>query len=140
MKQMVEVEVPEGYKLVSWHEIPNGCAYPTSRFVQITCGDLEKGPYFSRDYILIEEWKYPEWLGGCCVYQQEDGTWWVSAEIPPRLIKTGNCKEAWFHARTTNNHQSLLTKECFPGWEPPPCKDWKQSLHLNPRRECCGTS
>lgn len=74
-------------------------------------------------------WQYPEWLGGAGVAMDEDGRWHVYSGEPSKASKFWRMPEfGWANRLDT----------LFPLWSPPPCTDWRESWHPNPKWQSNG--
>jgi hypothetical protein len=122
-KQLVEVDVPEGFEAVG-HRLPlAGDFYINSKGEVVQSPEAWNGCNGPR-LVLRPEWTWPAWLkapwiamdskGGWCAYQDE-----------PRIIEGSDC---W-------GPQLGDWSDLLPGifdFTPPPVTDWRQSKRRNP--------
>ncbi len=111
MKHTIEVEVPDGCE-------PTGGHCTSSLRLR---NELEV-------FVPLQPvWQYPEWLGGAGVAMDDRGRWLVYSGVPAQSDR--------YFAIPDFGWCNSLSPDLFPLWSPPPCTDWRESWHPNPRWE-----
>lgn len=110
-KQMVEIDVPDGYELVA-----NSRRY-------ISVDEIRWDVVFT----LRQSWQWPSWLNGKWLFMVPSGEWYASESEP--LLRCN--QENWDIVRGG----ACSLSERFFDFTPPTCTDWKTSLRKNPRSE-----
>ena len=119
-KQMVEVDVPDGWEAVEYRVPVVGETILSSEDPRTVIPTVGPG-YYSARFILRPVWQWPAWLKAPWIAMDPDGLW-GSFENEP-CIESGSwiCRGAESYVFTT-----------LFDFTPPPCTDWRQSKRKNP--------
>ena len=118
-KQMVEVEVPDGWEVVEYRRPRMGDHYLRAGLgIQMAPCDFE----YER-IIVRKAWQWPAWLKAAWIAMDLDGEWYAWSKLPRIACNTDH----WYDG---GDLQALNPE--LVDFTPPPCDDWRQSLRKNP--------
>lgn len=107
-KQMVEIDVPDGYECVGWR-LPRKNESYLSGGVSVAVRDFEVVQY----PVVRPIWQPPAFLKPGWIAMDMNGTWYWYEAMATRGV------ESW-------NGMYPCRLACL-NWTPPPCTDWRES-------------
>ena len=126
-KQMVEVDVPEGFVAVG-HRLPvKGDWYYDSngKLCEAAAGwNSCNGPRL----VFAPDWRWPEWLLDPWVAMDPTGSWWTYTDEP---VLYGSDDTEW-HGEAHLNLSHAKNQKSFRYEVPPHMADWRTSKRKNP--------
>lgn len=116
-KQMIEVDVPDGWEAVGYRAPEIGESY------LLFDGSVSTvdGVFIYPVPILRRSWKWPPWLKAGWIAMDRNGHWYAYTHEPTPL------DIAWSSA----GGATWLSSGAL-AFTPPPCDDWTKSLRENP--------
>lgn len=131
-KQMVEVDVPEGWEAAEFRVPRKGETY-LARIecyvgLQVISSDVPQ-PFPA--VIVRKSWQWPAWLKAPWIAMDEGGDWYC-ANKEPRL---GECDCKHDLAGWKWGDWCIHLDSEVVDWTPPPCTDWRASKRRNPNQE-----
>ncbi len=122
-KQMLEVEVPEGWEAVAYRCPKKGESYMLATG-RIGTASVD---YSYRKYIVVRKaWEWPKWLLAPWIAMDKSGAWWSFFDEP--VLSDG--KSYWRYDLPIKLICSPHSRNHYD-FTPPPCDDWKESKLRN---------
>lgn len=122
-KQMIEIDVPDGYEVVDYRK-----PCPGEEYLSAVDGRVRRVESIFVDVrpIVRPAWKWPKWLKAPWIALDSDGEWCTHRHEP--FVRYGLY---WDDGHGAATH---LDADLFD-FTPPPCTEWKQSKRRNPNYE-----